>query len=193
MLAALALMLELDRRVGGLSVDVPALFGNGVDLVFLRTYLPLLWMAAIADSFAGRGLSLESRPAFLANAPVSRLGLHDAALFVLASSIAAILHSGASSGESHGIGPVLVLSGVACLGTLRAGPAVGAFASTILMLATSMYPRTAHASRFVHILQSNGEPTWSATCGLVICLMTAIMLATNSVPTRLPAAEASEF
>lgn len=191
MVAALVLMLGLDRLVGGLALSVPALFGGGANFVFLRTYLPLIWAAAIADSFAGRGLSIEARPLLLVKVPVSRLGLHDAGLFVVASSITAALFSGQQSGGLSGVGPVLVLSGVTCIGTLRAGPAMGAFASTMLMLLTSLYPRTAPASRFIHILQPDGEPAWSTTCGIVVCLAAAGMLATNSALTRFRAAEVS--
>lgn len=191
MVAALVVMLGLDRLLGGLALSVPALFGGGVNFVFLRTYLPLIWAAAIADSFAGRGLSIEARPTLLASVPVSRLGLLDAGLFVVASSITAVLFSGLQPGGLSAVAPVLVLSGVACIGTLRAGPAVGAFASTMLMLLTSVYPRTAPAARFIHILQSDGEPAWSTTCGIVIGLAAAGLLATNSALTRLRAAEVS--
>ncbi len=172
-------------------MSVPALFGGGANFVFLRTYLPLIWAAAIADSFAGRGLSIEARPMMLMSLPASRLGLHDACLFVVASSTAAALFSGLPSGGLSGVGPVLVLSGVTCIGTLRAGPAVGAFASTMLMLLTSFYPRTAPGSRFIHILQPDGELAWSTTIGIVVCLTAAALLATNSALTKLPAADVS--
>lgn len=189
MVAALALMLVLDRAVGGLSLSVPALFGGGADFVFLRTYLPLVWAAAIADSFAGRASSIEARPASVAGLPVPRLGLHDAALFVVASTASAALFAASSSGGFWGAGPVLVLSGVTCVATLRAGPAVGAFASTMLVLLTSVYPRTAPAARFVHILQPDGEPSWSTACGVLVCLAACAMLATHAVRTRFRAAE----
>lgn len=185
MVAALVLMLGLDRLAGSTSLTVPALFGGGASFVFVRTYLPLIWAAAIADSFGGRGLSIETRPAFLVKAPVSRLGLHDAGLFLGGSLIAAVLFSGFSSA-----GPVLVISGVACIGALRAGPAMGAFASTMLMLGTSVYPRTAPASRFIHILQPDGDPTWAAACGLLICLIATGMLVTNAAVTRFRAIDA---
>jgi len=191
MAGALVLMLGIDRLVGELALSVPALFGGGVNFVFLRTYLPLIWAAAIADSFAGRGLSIEARPTLLASMPVSRLGLLDAGLFVVASSTAAVLFSGLQPGGLSAVAPVLVLSGVACIGTLQAGPAVGAFASTMLMLLTSIYPRNAPAARFIHILQPDGEPAWSTACGFVVCLAAAGMLATNSALTRLRAAEVS--
>lgn len=191
MVAALVLMLGLDRLVGGLSLSVPTLFGGGANFVFLRTYLPLIWAAAIADSFAGRVLSIEARPMFLVSVPVSRLGLLDACLFVVASSMTAALFSGFPSGGLSGMGPVLVLSGVTCIGTLRAGPAVGTFASTMLMLLTSFYPRTAPGSRFIHILQPDGELAWSTTLGIVVGLAAAGFLVTNSALTRLRAAEVS--
>ncbi len=191
MVAALVAMLGFDRLVGGLSLSVPALFGGGANFVFLRTYLPLIWAVAIADSFAGRGFSIEGRPALLPSVAMSRLGLLDAGLFVVASSTAAALFSGFQSGGLSGTAPVLVLSGVACIGTLRAGPAVGAFASTMLMLLTSVYPRTAPAARFIHILQPDGEPAWSTTCGILVGLAAAGLLATNSARTRLRAADVS--
>jgi hypothetical protein len=172
-------------------LTVPALFGGGAGFVFLRTYLPLVWAAAVADSFAGRGLSVEARPLLLLRGPTSRLGLHDAGLFVVSSATAAALFSGLTSPGSSGVGPVLVLSGVTCIATLRAGPAVGAFASTMLMLLTSVYPRTAPASRFIHILQPDGEPAWSTTCGVVVCLVAAGLLAANAARTRFRAADAS--
>lgn len=185
--AALVTMLALDALVGGVSLSVPALFGGGASFVFLRTYLPLLWAAAIADTFAGRGLSVEARPTPSARLPASRLGLLDAFLFLIASSITATLFSGFPSDELAGVGPVLVLSGVTCMATLRAGPAVGVFTNTMLMLLTSVYPRTAPAARFIHILQPDGQPVWSMTCGVVGCLAAAGMLATNSAVTRLRA------
>ena len=185
MVAALVLMLGLDRLAGATSLSVPALFGGGASLVFLRTYLPLIWAAAIADSFGGRGLSIEARPAFLVKAPASRLGLHDAGLFLGGSLIVAVLFSGLPDA-----GPVLVISGVACIGALRAGPAMGAFASTMLMLATSIYPRNAPAAPFIHILQPDGDPTWAATCGILLCLIATGMLVTNSTVTRFRATEA---
>lgn len=189
LVVALVLMVGLERLVGGLSLSVPALFGGGANFVFLRTYLPLIWAAAIADAFAGRGLSVEARPASLVRMPGSRLGLHDAGLFVVATSVAAVLFSGLASGGGAGVGPVLVLSGVTCIGTLRAGPAVGVFVSTMLMLLTSFYPRTAPASRFVHILQPDGEAAWSLAVGLVVALAAAGLLVTDAAVTRLRAAE----
>jgi hypothetical protein len=190
LVAALVVMLGLDGLVGGLSMSVPALFGGGAGVVFLRTYLPLVWAAAIADAFAGRGLSIEARPMPLGELPPSRLGLHDACLFVVASSVTAALFSGLSSSGFLGAGPVLVLSGVTCIWTLRAGPAVGVFVSTMLVLLTSTYPRTAPGSRFVHVLQPDGEPAWSLALGIVLSLMAAGLLATTSVRTRLRASEA---
>lgn len=187
LIVALLAMLTLDALVGGISLSVPALFGGGASFVFLRTYLPLLWAAAIADAFAGRGLSVEARPMLLARIPVSRLGLHDASAFVVASALTAALFSGFVVGEFSGAGPVLVLSGVTCIATLRAGPAVGVFASTMLMMLTSTYPRTAPGARFIHILQPDGQPTWSTMCGVLACLIAAGMLATDNAVTRLRA------
>lgn len=191
LIVALLAMLTLDAMVGGISLSVPALFGGGASFVFLRTYLPLLWAAAIADAFAGRGLSVEARPMLWARIPVSRLGLLDAASFVVASALTAALFSGFASGEFSGTGPVLVLSGVTCIATLRAGPAIGVFASTMLMMLTSTYPRTAPGARFIHILQPDGQPTWSMMCGVVACLIAGGMLATDSAVTRLRAESGS--
>lgn len=60
----------------------------------------------------------------------------------------------------------------------------------MLKLLTSVYPRTAPAARFVHILQPDGEPAWSVACGVVIALVAAGLLVTTSARTRLRAAEA---
>ena len=190
MAAALALMVGLDRLVGGVSLTVPALFGGGADFVFVRTYLPLIWAAAIADSFAGRCLSVEARPLPFVSVPVSRLGIYDATLFLVASSTVALV-SVAPSGEWSEVGPVLVLSGVTCIGTLRAGPAVGIFTSTMLMLLTSVYPQVAPGSRFIHVLQPDGEVAWSLGCGIAVGVAAVALLATNSARTRLRVAEAS--
>lgn len=191
MVAALVLLLGVDRLAGGQSLSVPALFGGGASFVFVRTFLPLIWAAANADSFAGRGFSIEVRPPSTASVLVSRLGLYDAVLFVAATSITAVLFSITPPGGLSKLSSVLVLSGVTCIGTLRAGPAMGAFASTMLMLLTSVYPRNAPAARFIHILQPDGDPIWSATCGVVICLAATAMLATNSALTRFRTAEVS--
>jgi hypothetical protein len=61
----------------------------------------------------------------------------------------------------------------------------------MLMLLTSFYPRTAPGSRFIHILQPDGELAWSTTIGIVVGLTAAALLATNSALTKLTAADVS--
>ncbi|WP_377325751.1 hypothetical protein ACFJIY_11575 [Pimelobacter simplex] len=186
--AALALV-ALDRTAGELSLSVPALFGTTSGVVFLDTFLPLIWAAAIADAFTGRGLGTEARPALLARLPASRLGVHDAGLFLTASAAAGGLVAGVAGGGVHGLAAVLVLAGLTCAGTLRAGPAAGIFASTLMALLTSVYPRNAPAARFVHLLQPDGEAAWALGCGIATCLVAAGLLVTGRVHVRLHATD----
>jgi hypothetical protein len=171
--------------VGDAAVAVPSLFASGGNSVFLRTYLPLVWASAISTVFSGRCLSVESRPALLSGAPfgvaVSRLGLLDALLFLASSVAVAVLSASLGFGA---LGAFLAISGIACVATLFAGAGMGAFASTMAMLLTSLYPRMAPGSRFVHIFAPGGNVQSSLLCGVVFALVAAAMLAGVTARTR---------
>jgi hypothetical protein len=181
----LALLSVVGVAMSQRTVALPAFFGSGTSSVSLRSFLPFPWSIAVADAFATRGQAVEARPA-------RRMGWADAGLFV-ASVLAAALSFWAfdptGGRELAAVAPVLILSGLSCVGTLRAGPASGALAVTVLLLVTTLYAMNAPGARFVRVLQPDGCGPWSLVIGALLCALACWLLLTNQVTTRLGATE----
>lgn len=184
-------ILVLGSFFGQRAIIVPSFFGGGSSGVLASTFLPLAWAAAVADGFGARCQSVEARPS--GSLPgLSRLGIFDASLFSAVVAIAAISYSivvVVSGSALAGTGPMLVLSGVSCVATLRAGPAAGALAASALLIVTTVYGAAAPAAQYVRILQPDGDPLWSLACGLVVCAVACWLLLTDRVATQLSATE----
>ncbi len=187
------------RRVGGLvlglvglgglavvlgprSLAVPALFGSAASTVLLAAILPLLWAAVLADAFAARTQAVEVRPCL-------RLRLLDVGLFLVAAAVAAaVLQETLAAAGSYGaLGPVLIVSGLACCATLWRGAGPAVFVVTALLLGTTAYGVDAPAARYIRVLQVDGVAWWSFSCGAVLCLLACTALLKRRVGSQLGA------
>jgi hypothetical protein len=186
--AALVVGTFLGERTG----VMPTLFGSGAHRVLLTAFLPLAWAAAVADGFATRGQAIEARARPMANVSTSRRAVLDAGLFIGAAVLAAFSFATfvvVTGPPLSGVGPVLVLSGVACIATLLGGPADGVLAASVLVIVTTVYGITAPASSYVRILQADGDLTWSITCGVALCGAATVLLLTDKATVRLGGSE----
>lgn len=192
MVATLVVVLTLGVMLGRRSLVLPTLFGTGANGVLATTFLPLAWAVALADGFAARCQAVEARPATTRTMPFARSGVLDAGLFIGAVTLAASSYAALvvpSGTPITGLGPVMVLSGVACVGTVRAGPAYGTLAASMLLIATIVYGPGAPGSPFVRVVELDGDARTSFGCGLVVCVLVTWLLLTDRVTRRLGATE----
>lgn len=174
----LAVLVVIGVLLGPRSMDLPALVGSRGSNVLLSAFVPMLWAAAIADTFAARTYGVEARPA-------RRVGLLDAGLFLSATGAAAALYDGVVVGPAaDGVGPVLITSGVAVVVVLRRTAAAAAFVVSAAVLVTSVYGPDAPGAAFVRLLQGDGDARASYVVGLFACGVACWLLVSNRVNTR---------
>lgn len=173
---------------GAHRVTVPTYFGvEGNDLL-IATFLPVLWGAAVADIWGSCRQACEVRP-------TGRLRRGDTLLFVLGSLAGAVGFSvavGQRLSAVDGVGPILIASGLACAVTLWLGPGAGVFTVSTLVLFTSVYAINAPQARYVRVFQSDGDQTWSLTCGLTAMAIAIWILLTDRVAMRLGSTEGGD-
>lgn len=169
LLIAVLVLAVVDALLGERVVTVPSVVGAGASTMLVSAFLPLLWAAVLADSFASRCQGVEVRPS-------RHLAVLDVTLLVVAVAGAAYAHAPA-------VGPVLVLSGLACAVTLRRGSAAGVFGATAVVLGTTLYGLGAPGARYIRVLQADGDPTWSCVLGVSLCVVACGPLLTDRIGT----------
>ncbi len=129
------------------------------------TFLPLLWVIAVADALASKAQYVEGRPG-------RRLILFDAGLFLSMCLVGTGVFASFAGTQSPVAvtAHVLVLTGLAGWVTLLGGPGAGVLASSSLLLLTTLYGTRAPLSRHVRVLQPDGDPHWALWVGIVLCL-----------------------
>lgn len=177
LLVALVATAAVSRLLASSTVAFPVLVGTGTGGALLATFVPLLWAAALSDAFASRTWSLEARPRVAVVAM-------DLVLYLLAVMASALVYAGTvvvGGPAVTGMGPVLILSAVVTVVTLRRGRRSASAGAAGLVLMTTVYALDAPGARYVRVLQVDGDPWWSLGCGLVGTALTCAVLATGRV------------
>lgn len=152
LLTAIVAMAVISAVLGQGPLTLPTAFGAG-GFSTPATFIPLVWAIALADSYASRLGSVEVRPR-----PI--LALLDTGLFCSMSLMAALSFAVIAAGST---GPlraglhIFIVSGIAVAGTLLAGPSAATLAASTLMVATTVYGRSAPAADLVRVLQPDGN------------------------------------
>ncbi|QCX26328.1 hypothetical protein [Nocardioides jishulii] len=180
LLLAAVLVAVLSRWAAGASFAMPALVGSTSSIMW-TTLVLLLWGVAVADAFSTSTLAVEARPSV-------RVARHDAALFVVATGVAAggLVVTGGASGPALGaVARLVIISGLACAVTRRFGPGAATLTCAVLLVGSAPYGPSAWAGDYVRVLHPDGNQATAVVLAVALGGLALWMLLTRRVAVRL--------
>jgi hypothetical protein len=174
-----SVLIGLSPSMSQVLVAFPGIIGGGEGTVVpLPAIAPLALAVLVAQSFT-------SRRTHLSDNAVRRTGWLDAALLLATDGLVACATLMAPTGDWTVARNVLILAGLAAIGTSLVSPSAGAASVTVFVLLVLTYGTSAPAARFVRVFQAPPNAPWPLALAVGVTLVAAGLLTRTNALGRL--------